>query len=600
VKKGPDFKSFKVLDLKAELDDQLRLCPSGPGVYLMRSAEQKIIYVGKAKNLKSRVRSYFQDFQGLNAKTQALMSRVESLEFFEAGSEVEALLLENTLIKRHRPKYNIRLKDDKTYPYLKLDKTHPFPRPSIARRQVAGDGAEYFGPFPAGQALRRTLWLAAKIFQLRDCRDHEFSNRVRPCLSFEIGQCTAPCVGKVDAKTYGSQVKAFVDFLKSGSSSVESEIEAQMLAASEALDFERAALLRDRLQAIREITAQDQRVVDTSDLGDRDLWAFYPPLGSLESGQLQTLVLSVRQGKLVGQSFRSADLSEKLESEDFWTTLILEHYLKHEVPAVVVLGPELEASGLAEALGLALQERLRAQRSESGAADGEEVGKEEVEVEEVTVEFASQRESNSRLYALADQNIRAHFDSQLQLQARREDSLLALKKLLDLEVLPVHLECVDVSHFQGEANVASCVVFMNGQPDKSMYRHYKILGAKGGDDFASLRELMSRRYGKPDSPRPDLLVIDGGRGQLSAAKAILDELGARFPVVSLAKARTQSDFQNSELESSEERLFRPNQKNPILLRDAKLLKLLTHMRNEAHRFAIEFHRLKRSQNRGLN
>jgi excinuclease ABC subunit C len=358
-----------------------------------------------------------------------------------------------------------------------------------------------------------------------------------------------------------------------------------MLAASEALDFERAAVLRDRLAAIRDITAQDQRVIDTQDLGDRDLWAFYPPLDSdpeAESQDLQTLVLSIRAGKLVGQSYRSADLSEKLSNEDFWTALILDHYTKADIPRALVLAPELKTSGLGPALAEALSVRK------------------DSESEPVHVDFADQNASSAKLFEMALQNLKAHYETQSQLRSKRNDAVLALQKLLDLEEPPHHMECVDVSHFQGEANVASCVVFKQGQPETSLYRHYKIQGAKGGDDFASMREVMTRRYGKPDSPRPDLLVIDGGRGQLAAAKSILDELGVRFPVVSIAKARTESDFEASEVNSSEERLFRPNQKNAIPLRDPKLLKLLTHIRNEAHRFAIEFHRLKRSQNRGLN
>jgi len=556
----------------AALAQKVDACSTSPGVYIMKDSAGHVLYVGKAKNLRNRVRSYFQNGADRSPKTLVLVGHIRDIDYMHTATEAEALLLENNLIKKWKPRYNIRLKDDKTYPYLRLDLKHPYPRPYIARKQVAGDGSEYFGPFPHGSAAYTALEVAAKAFQIRDCRDYEFANRSRPCLSYQIGQCTAPCVKYVTPEEYSKQVEAFRQFLNVGSEVLQKQWEAEMLEAAENLDFERAAKLRDRMAHVRAVTLSDQSTaVDTKDLSDRDIWAF-----AQNPQWLDALVLQFRGGKWMGQIHTEADLSERVETEDFVASLMLQFYAKHPLPNEILIPFQF-----------------------LGVRDGlPEVLAKVAKVDHVPVlRDPSEKGDWARIWTLAEENVKQAHEHRSRRREANEDGLVAIARLLDLEKPPLRMECVDISNFQGEANVASCVVFQNGKPDKTQYRHYNIRGFEGQDDFASMREVMSRRYGKTDSPHPDLLVIDGGKGQLASAKAVLDDLGCTFPVVGLAKARTKRDFQSSEVEASEERLFLPNQKNYLRIKNAQALRLLTGLRDEAHRFAIEFHRKKRDESR---
>lgn len=562
----------------------LEVCPTSPGVYLMKDQEGRIIYVGKAKNLKNRVRSYFQNLAQASAKTQHLVSHIHDLEFFHAGSEVEALLLENTLIKKHKPKYNISLKDDKSYPYVRLDVSHDFPRPYVARRQIQGDASEYYGPFPHAGAVGEILRVAARVFKIRDCRDTEFRNRSRPCLSYEIGACTAPCVGYVDKAQYAQQIEEFKLFLKGQNEALEMRWTQEMQKAAEAMEYEKAAEWRDRIELMNGVLSERQRMVNTDDLGDRDVWALWPEEFLSQSrvqaqerwdeGEvLDVMVLQFRHGKLVGRMHWSGDLSDILESDEILASVLLQHYQKNPAPEQVLVPPSslsLSTHELSEAL-------TRLQREGSTR---------------VEVRKADEREDWWAAFELAKENVKAWNEEQRSQRLKQHDSLLKLQKLLNLPRLPRWMECIDISNFQGAANVASCVVFVNGKPSKENYRHYKIQSFEGQNDFASMKELVSRRYGKQNAKLPDLLVVDGGKGQLASVLQILEALKLDFPIISLAKARTQSDFESEDLESSEERIFVPNQKNHKKIRDAGVLKLLTQIRDEAHRFAIEFHRKK--------
>lgn len=571
-----------LVDKSESLLNKVREAPLEPGVYLMKDSNGKVIYVGKARSLRPRVRSYFQDSLNHSAKTQYMVQHIEDVEFITAGTEVEALLLENNLIKKWKPKYNIRLKDDKTYPYMKLDLRHSFPRPVVARRQVKEAQVEYFGPFPNGHALRQTLELGAKVFKLRDCRDHEFANRSRPCLSYQMQQCTAPCVAFVTQEQYAEQVSDFRDFVKSGSRDLTEKWREEMMAASEATQFELAAKLRDRIRAVEVITGQEQRMVDTEDHMDKDVWAMAPKnWDQLEKqSHLDLLILQFRGGLCVGRVYRNAEITEGIANESLGEQLLLQHYLKHVLPSQIVLPDEWTFGDL--------QELARALQS---------VAKSE---EEPRIAASSQQGNWARLHELAQDNVNRMHEEQLRHLERNEEGLVAIAKLLELKGPPRRMECVDISNFQGEENVASAVVFMHGKPDKSEYRHYKISGFDGQNDFASMRELMARRYGKSDSPVPDLLVVDGGKGQLSSVMLVLNELGCKFPVVGLAKARTKRDFKSGEVEATEERLFLPGQKNELRIKNPQALRVLTQIRDEAHRFAIEFHRLRRGKARIKN
>jgi excinuclease ABC subunit C len=560
----------------------LEACPVTPGVYLMKDAAGKVIYVGKAKNLRSRVRSYFQSLSDASPKTQHLVSHVHDLEFLRVSTEVEALLLENNLIKKWRPKYNISLKDDKTYPYLRIDRKHPFPRPYIARKQFQNDGSEYFGPFPAAGALRETLRAAAKVFQLRDCRDHEFSNRSRPCLSYEIGQCTAPCTALVSKEAYGKQVEDFASFLRGEDGRLRQGWAREMEEAAEKLDFERAAFFRDRIAAVEELLGESQRAAVTNDPIDRDVWALWPEnFAQLQDDEelLDVLVLQFRSGLLSGRVHWSADTSQGVPAGDELQRLVLQHYQKHPLPKQVLLPPGCPAD-MRQALGLALQAELKLE-------------------EPLPVEAADEKAAWAGLWELARDNVRGWHEDRKAVAEKKGDGLLAIAELVGLPAAPRRIECIDISNFQGEANVASCVVFIEGQPAKDLYRHYNIKGVSGQDDFKSLQELVSRRYLKPDSVLPDLLVVDGGRGQLASVCRVLDAADLDFPVCSLAKARTKADFTSAEVESSEERVFLPNVTNPKRIKNAEAFRILTQARDEAHRFAITFHRKQRSKARGI-
>ncbi len=573
------------------LASKIDSCPSGPGVYLMKNELGDVIYVGKAKNLRSRVGSYFQKQAEHSAKTLHLVAQIADIEFLRAGTEVEALLLENNLIKKWKPKYNIRLKDDKTYPYLKIDVTHRFPRVYVVRKQIKGDGADYFGPFPSGLAVREVLTLASKAFLIRDCRDHDFANRSRPCLSHQIGQCTAPCVGLVSQDDYAKQIGDYRSLLEGKTEELLGRLEREMETMAEQLEYEKAAKIRDRMSAIEHVAGQTQRMVATKDLSDRDIWALWPEPTSaqnLESGFVDVLILQFRIGKLVGRVHYAIELDERVLGESFLENLLFQHYSKHLVPETVLL-PEKSLQRSSDLANALLQV---APKKQVELQDG-------VELHPPRLDFVGENPDLDVLYHLAAENVRGIYVDNKEHRERRMEGLEAIQKLLDLEVLPVHMECIDISNFQGEANVASCVVFKNGKPDKNEYRHFIIKGVQGQNDFASMQELISRRYCKPDSPRPDLLVVDGGRAQLASVLEIMNQFGVKFPVVGLAKARTKSDFKSEEVESSEERLFLPNQKNYKNIRDKNALKIFVQIRDEAHRFAIEFHRERRSKARGL-
>jgi len=579
--------STKPKEREERINSLLDACPTSPGVYLMKNDQGHIIYVGKAKNLRNRVKSYFQNLAQASAKTQHLVSHIDDIEFFRAGTEIEALLLENTLIKKHKPKYNISLKDDKTYPYIRLDVGHEYPRPYIARKQIKGDSSEFFGPFPHSGAVGEIMRVAAKVFKIRDCRDNEFRNRSRPCLSYEIGQCTAPCVGLVSKDEYAAQIEEFRLFLKGQNLQLETRWSEEMEKAAEAMEYEKAAEWRDRIEIMNEVLGEKQRMVNTDDLGDRDVWALWPEpflSNSRVEGQeawnegesLDVMVLQFRYGKLVGRMHWTGDLSEMVESDDILASVLLQHYQKNPSPEQIVIPPNslsLSSHELALALGDLTVPR------EGGEAQAS-----------VSIHKADEREDWWASFELAKENVKGWHEEQRSLRLKQQDSLLKLQKLIALPKLPRWMECIDISNFQGAANVASCVVFVNGKPSKENYRHYKIKSFDGQNDFASMKELVSRRYGKPDSRMPDLLVVDGGKGQLASVLQIAEALELDFPIISLAKARTESNFSSEEIESSEERIFLPNQKNHKKIRDAGVLKLLTHIRDEAHRFAIEFHR----------
>ena len=528
------------------LQEKLKTLPDAPGVYLMHDERGKIIYVGKARVLKNRVRQYFQSGKNHGAKVKAMVAKVADFETIVTGGEVEALILECNLIKKYRPRYNISLKDDKSYPYLRVT-AEDFPRIILTRR-VIHDGSKYFGPYTSGLAVKETLQLLRKIFPLRTCKT--FSKR--PCLEFHIKRCLAPCVKKISREEYLPFVEAAEKFLEGRTAQIERELSAQMTAAADALNFEQAARLRDILSAIKKVT-EKQKIV--SDTGDADAIG----LARLND-ETCAQIFFIRDGKVTGrENFLLSGAADESDAQAV-TEFIKQYYSRAKISAAEILLPTTLAEDdlkiLSEWLGVKLIEPKRG-------------------VKRSLVEMATQ---NAEKF-LAEESARRLLKNSQTVGAVEE-----LKNFLNLPRLPRRMECFDISHMQGAETVASMVVFADGAPDKKSYRRFKIHSAEGKpDDFLSMREATSRRYSATEN-LPDLIVIDGGLGQLNSALEIIRGAGHQVPVVGLAK-----QF---------ELIFVEGSSVPIELpRDSQALKLMQRIRDEAHRFAITYHRkLRRKRN----
>lgn len=541
--------------------------PTRPGVYLHKDAGGTIIYVGKAKNLRNRVRSYFQEGRPVNAKTVALMRKIADVEFIVTDTEVEALILENTLIKQHRPKYNILLKDDKSYPFIRVTK-EPFPR-VFKTRTVINDGSTYFGPYTDGTYLYHLLKTLRSVFPLRSC-DFPLSEqgiaegRWKLCLDYHIKKCDGPCEGLVSAARYNEHIRQATQVLQGKTRELESQLHDRMMQLAEDLRFEDAEVVRQRLERLRAYTAK-QKVL-TSDRRDQDVFAL-----ARSEATACSLVLTIRDGKLVGKRHYIITGVQDRSDEEIMATTIERWYLESDsVPEQILLPIEIESAEV-------VAEYLRSRRGASV---------------EITVPKIGDKR---KIIALAEQNADILLKEILAQNAAKDQSIskavLALQKDLRMDRLPRRIECVDNSHFQGTDYVSSIVVFADGKPKKSEYRHYKLRTLTGNDDFEAMKEVLSRRFADVDDhgqPRdviiPDLLVIDGGKGQLSHAMEIITSLGlsGKLTVVGLAKRL--------------EEVFVPQSSSPILMpKVSPSLRLLQQVRDEAHRFAVRYHRILRSK-----
>lgn len=559
--------------IREDLKDKLANIPTKPGVYLYKNAAGKIIYVGKAVNLRNRVRSYFHESAQEHTKTRHLVRDIADMEFIIAGSELEALLLENTLIKKHQPKYNIRLKDDKRYPYIKVHWQDDFPRVTTTRR-LQNDGARYFGPYTAAWAAYKTLDLVRKMYPYLTCTRTIDGKDERACLYYHIGRCAAPCIGVVNREEYRTMIDGLCDFLGGQTQPVVERLSAEMDAAAEALDFEKAAVLRDQIQAIHQI-AERQKVV-SSDLVDEDVIAF-----ARDDGNACVQVFFIRGGKLMGREYFLLDGAEDTHDDELVTSFIKQFYDSvQDIPSQILLPGEIDERVI-------IKNWLHSKR---GSAVNLKIPR---------------RGQKKQLVDMAAENATEtlnHLKAQWEMdQGKHTQALAELREHLHLPQDPVRIECYDISTLQGTHTVASMVVFAKGVPRKSDYRRFKIKTVVGKpDDFASMAEVLRRRFsrmraaqngelqsdapGKKDEPSswavlPNLIIIDGGKGQLSAALKILDEFDLRdvIPIVGLAKR--------------EEEIFIPNRSEPIILpRRSQGLYLVQRVRDEAHRFAITYNR----------
>ena len=530
------------------VQEKLKTLPDSPGVYIMKNAQGKIIYVGKAVVLKNRVRQYFQSNKNHGAKVKAMVAKIVDFETIVTASEVEALILECNLIKKHRPRYNICLKDDKSYPYLKLTLNEDFPRVFVTRR-IVDDGSKYFGPYTNSQAVKDSLELLRKLFPLRTCK----TLGKRPCLEYHINRCLAPCVNKISRADYADLVRATEKFLEGKTSDVERDLTFKMSKASECLNFELAAKLRDILFAVKKISEKQKIVTDT---GDLDVIGI-----SRLNDEVCAQIFFVREGKVSGrESFLLNGAADEVDAK-VTAEFIKQYYSRSKISSTEIILPvtllDEDITILTEWLGVKISEPKRG-------------------VKRSLVEMAVK---NAEKYL-------AELSARRELKVQTSRAVEDLQKFLHLPKLPRKMECFDISHFQGAETVASMVVFVNGEPSKKDYRRFKIRSTEGKpDDFLSMREVTGRRYGKLTAEElPDLIVIDGGIGQLNSALEIIRGFGHEVPVVGLAK-----EF---------ELIFVEGESVPIELpRESQALYLMQRIRDEAHRFAITYHRkLRRARN----
>jgi excinuclease ABC subunit C len=549
-----------------DIKGRLASIPARPGVYLMKGEADEVLYVGKAVNLRNRLRSYFQSSATHSPRVLRLVDNAADLDFFVTDSELEALILECNLIKRHRPHYNVRLKDDKRYPYIKITWQEDFPRVNVVRRMLA-DGARYFGPYTSSAAMRQTLALLRRIFPYLTCKRKITGSDERSCLYHHIGRCLAPCIGAVSKDDYRDMMQQVCLFLEGKGEEVLASLRQRMETAAENMEFERAANLRDQIDAVERVIER-QRVVSAS-LVDQDAIAI-----AREDGEVCTQVFFVRSGKLVGHEYFLMEGGGDVEEPEILSSFLKQFY-NHaaHVPPEILLPAEIEENQVIERW---LTERRG--------------GKVSLRV--------PRRGQKRKLLEMVEENARetlSHLLAREQIERTRALSgVNDLQTQLGLQGPPRRIEAYDISNIQGVAATGSMVVFAAGAPAKSEYRRFKIRAAQGPDDYAMMQQVLRRRFRRAAAEEretqgswaqiPDLIVVDGGKGQLNAALEVLAEQGLEgVPIIGLAKAR--------------EEIFTPAESEPVVLpRDSEALHLLQRLRDEAHRFAIVYHKaVRRSQ-----
>jgi excinuclease ABC subunit C len=537
--------------------ESLHGIPRSPGIYIFRNEYEEVLYVGKAKDLRQRLASYLRPSADMPQKTSLMLKKAGTLEFIVTMTEKEALILEAGLIKQHRPRYNILLRDDKAYPFLRLDMRHEFPKLSIVRRRER-DGALYFGPYPSGMAVRETYRFLTALFGLRTCSDARMSARARPCLKYQIKRCCAPCIKAISGREYRDRIREARLFLEGKTSTLVESLSSQMAEAASRLEFEKAAMLRDRIGAIKEITEGQWVVIDM----DTDLDAIGIAKGD---GDTIASVIRVRHGVVTGQELHH--LISALDEDDraILAAFLREYYDENPVPPEIVLPFEPADSGL-------LSEWL----SETGLKK---------------LNTAQVRGERRRLLDMASQNAFLAFAGAREKAQNWQRLSGEIKAVLALKATPSLVEGVDISTTGGDLSIGSLVAFKDAMPYKKGYRHYNIKETTGGmDDYAMIREVVTRRMkaGLETGKFPDLLLIDGGRGQLNEAADAVSSLGLldSIELASLAKER----------EGEGEKIYRTCWPEPLFLpRSHPVLLFLQRVRDEAHRFGVTFHRKKRNK-----
>lgn len=540
------------------IKERLASLPREPGVYLMKDAKGGILYIGKARDLRKRVASYFRDKAPRDLKTSLLVEKIAKFDTILTNTEKEALVLESNLIKQHRPRYNVILRDDKRYPCLRLDINGPYPNLTIVRK-IEKDGALYFGPFPSAGAVRETLKVIHKAFKVRRCKSRKPKPRQRPCLHYQMGRCLGVCTGQVDPAEYASEVNEVILFLKGRTPELIKRVRKQMVSAAARQDFETASVHRDRLFALERTL--EKQVVTTTDFKDRDVLGI-----ARENRAALMMVLFVRGGFLLGN--RPFYFPETVASDAEMIASFVKQYYEGApfIPEEVLLPTAPEERGLLEDL----LSDLKGQK--------------------VRI-MIPQRGEKAKLVRMAEQNAAKGLKEELD-AARAEKALMdRIQRRLALVRRPERIECFDLSHIAGTTGTGSMIVFEKGRPAPSAYRRYSIKHAFGGDDYAMLREVLTRRYKRVDArdPVPDLLMVDGGKGQLNMAVSVLKALGlyGSLDLIGIAKG-------DPERGEAEDKVYKPGRKNPVnLKKDPDVLLFLQRVRDEAHRSVIAYHRRRR-------
>ncbi len=552
------------------LKDKLQTLPTKPGVYLMKDEQDEVIYVGKSVNLRNRVRSYFQASASHSLKLHRLIYRIADFDFIVTDSEIEALILECNLIKEHRPRYNIRLKDDKRYPYIKITWQEDYPRIIVTRR-MERDGARYFGPLTDVRAVHQTLDMLRRLFPYLTCKREITGQDKRACLYYHIGRCAGPCIGAISKDEYRALIKRICLFLEGKAEEIVADLQAQMTSAAEALDFERAATLRDQIRAVETVTKQQKIALAVGK--DEDVIAL-----ARENDDACVQVFFIRQGKLIGREYFILDGTAEEDEAQIVASFVKQFYDEAAyVPMKIILPTNVEE-------GIVIESWLRSKRGSKVKLHVPQRGREK-ELVQMAAENAAETLASLRAQWMVD-------------EGRSVEALAQLQEHLGLDEAPTRIEGYDISNIQGTAATGSMVVFVKGMTRKSDYRRFRIRTVEGADDYAMMQEVLRRRFkraieGKTEAEAksgdvwtilPDLIIIDGGKGQLNAALEVLEEHGLKDEVAAIGLAKKQ------------EEIFLPDRSDPIVLpRDSQGLYLLQRIRDEAHRFAIGYHRKLRTK-----
>jgi excinuclease ABC subunit C len=546
-----------------KLLDKAKLLPTKPGCYLMKNKNDQIIYVGKAKNLRLRVQSYFNN-SSKNAKTEILVGHIIDFEFLMTETDAESFVLENNLIKKHTPKYNIRLKDDKSYPYVVVNYNEPFPRLEFIRKIKRGKGIEVFGPFVTGSNIWDILRILTKTFGLRDCTLTEFKKRKEPCLLYQMAQCSAPCVGLIDEKKYFQKLNLALDLLNGTGKKTVKEIEAIMESAADKEEFELAAQIRDQLKIIQDFRGNfNQENAEIDSQKNIDIVAYY-------HGEIETdiSIYMMRNGVLLGhKNFSFSNLDIEDEVADAVMNFLFQYYAN-----TFDSEPDLIITHFTDEENHLFEEAIKSIPLKSKVKDAKATFTKLLEL--------------TRDHAFESQRVRMLHEDSVYV------GLNKLKDLLGLKERPVVLECYDIAIFQGSSPTAAQIVFHDGKPDKKNYRNYHLEERpEGNNDFAMMRELITRR--SDNGNLPDVFIVDGGLGQVNIFKEALKEFKIDIPVVGIAKQKTlrsKEGFKQVDIKKSEERLIIPGRANPYFLnQNRSLFKIIVQMRDEAHRFSRKLH-----------